>query len=504
MLKQVKLSPFIKDFLLTGATSVTTGLALIIGTSLLAQGLGPDGFGVYSLSRRILATIAPFSTLAMGVAVARHIAVAEDACWRFRLLLSGLLLGVLPSMAVGLFGAAFAAPLSSIIFHQEGYLSVFQATLFMLVGSSFYTVLYAFYRGSGKMGRANLWQLAVIALGPLAVATAYARTGRVEWILFLMGSLYFTAAWPLGLYLLKVDLACWRALNIAGPLKNLSRYALPRIPGDLALAGILSTSTFLAPYFGLLKDAGFLAVGQSLLMLTDTGLAAFGLIVLPKAAQLYSEGRVAFLRQRIADIISLAFHLGLYAALHLLLWSDELVYGWLGADYRDAIPVMRILSVALVPYFIYVLLRSVIDGVDNRAINTFNLYIALIVTVAFSLALGVMGLGPRGLAVGTTAGFFTLGLQTVRYLWRAGWVTPEVLSLIRLKECLWLNAGALAISLSLKSMIGRLIAPAAELGVALVLVIEVVLFSLYFAILRQYKMRWIIQLEQRVTRAGAP
>jgi O-antigen/teichoic acid export membrane protein len=36
-------------------------------TRLLAQGLGPEEFGAYSLTRRIVTTILPFSTLAMGI-----------------------------------------------------------------------------------------------------------------------------------------------------------------------------------------------------------------------------------------------------------------------------------------------------------------------------------------------------------------------------------------------------------------------------------------------------
>jgi O-antigen/teichoic acid export membrane protein len=450
----------------------------------------------------MLATVAPLSTLSMGVALARHIAMSGEITVRARFLLGGFILGVGPGVVVAFVGATASAPLSFLLFNRTGYSSVFAATLFMLAGYSFYTVLYAFYRGSGQMGKANLWQLAVVALGPVFIAAAYAQTGKLERILYLMGALYFAAGLPIARYLLKGFPAKGDGLDIRPQLKELFRYALPRVPAGFALAGIMSTGPFLAPYFGSVKDAGYLVVGQSLFILADTGFSAFGLIVLPKVVQLVSEGRRTLLSHRISDMIALAIHLGSYASLHLVLWSHQLILVWLGRDYLDAIPAIGILAVALVPYLIYVLLRSVIDGAEIRAVNTYNLYVALIVTVSFSLVLGFMGFGVLALAVGTTLGFFTLGLATVRYFWRTRWVSREGLSHMRLKECLWLNAGVLGIGYGIKSMISAVAAPAAGLGLALVL--EIVTFSLYVLILRQLKVDWIFQVEERVVRACMP
>ena len=63
-LRRIHPSPFVKDILFTTITSVLTTVSAIVVTRLLAEGLGPEKFGAYSLSRRMLATIAPFSLLA--------------------------------------------------------------------------------------------------------------------------------------------------------------------------------------------------------------------------------------------------------------------------------------------------------------------------------------------------------------------------------------------------------------------------------------------------------
>ena len=74
----IKLSPFLKDIVLTTITSIVVIISMIFVTRLLATGLGPEGFGAYCLARRIVSFIIPFSTLSMGVALTRYVAISTD------------------------------------------------------------------------------------------------------------------------------------------------------------------------------------------------------------------------------------------------------------------------------------------------------------------------------------------------------------------------------------------------------------------------------------------
>jgi len=72
---QIKLSPFFSDIVATTATSVITIVATVLVIRWLAQGLGPEEFGVYSLARRMVSTVIPLITLAMGVALTRFLGI---------------------------------------------------------------------------------------------------------------------------------------------------------------------------------------------------------------------------------------------------------------------------------------------------------------------------------------------------------------------------------------------------------------------------------------------
>jgi len=494
---KIKLSPFIKDVAFTTITTIVTTFSIIIVTRLLAQGLGPEGFGAYSLARRVLATIFPFSTLSMGVAVARYIAISKDNASQHSYLLSGLLLGVVPSCVVLIIGLVFIHKLTLLIFRSETYLSLLIATLILIIGYSFHTVLYALYRGLGKMSKANLWQLLSAAIGPVIVAILYADSQRVDWIIFLMAICFFITVIPLTYYSYKSFSQSKNVVKMKDCLKELFRYGLPRVPGGLLSAGILSIGPFLAPYFGTLKDAGYLGVGQSVFRVAEGGLVAFGLVALPKVAQLFIQGRNEFLKERVTDIVALIFHIGLFVTLHLLLWSDNIISVWLGNQYLSTIPLMRIILIALIPYLAYIMLRSIIDAVEVKAVNTFNLGISFAIAVAISILLAKIGLGAIGLAIGTTIGLLSVGVLTIFYLWK---IYRFKSGTLMIKKCLWLNAIFIAVAFSSKYGLEKVFKGLTLIGIAVI--IEGILLFLYYLILWKQGARWTLELEARIIKSS--
>lgn len=493
VLRQINPSPFVKDVGLTAATSGLTILSIVVVMRLLAKGLGADGFGAYSLVRQAVSTLMPFCTLGAAVAIARYIAMSNDSRARNGYLLSGFLIIVFSCGIIFTSGVLFRGQLAALIFHEKSYSTLVVGTLFMAVGYALFSVLYSFYRGSGKMGMANLWQLAVMAVGPLAVAYFYAGPGSADIVVFSMGALSLAALVPLARNICPAVAREWNAMRHGGRAKELLGYGLPRVPGGFAFAGIMAVGPFLAPHVGSLKGAGYLLVGQSLFRVAEGGMEAFGTVALPKFAQLLSEEKKVFLRGRITDVVALVFHMGLFGALHLFIWSDALVPAWLGSEYEDSVPLVRILALALVPYLGFVMLRSIIDAVQKRAVNTINLCISFVVTLAFSVFFSRMGFGLAGLAAGTALGVTALGFLSVRYLWKAYRLEAKA---VMVKECIALNA-----ALALVSVVTRHLLETALTGAPLLLAavaVELMIISVYCAGLWKMRAWWMVELKNRV------
>lgn len=491
MLKTIAPSSFIKDIAYTSITLIATVVSLIIVTRLLAEGLGPNMFGAYSLTRNILSTTISFSTLAMGVAIPRYVAITKDYHLKKNYLLSGLILVSISCAAIMTFSLIFKNELTVLIFHDNTYSSLFIAGIVMVIGYSAYSVLYGFYRGLGKMGKANIWQLGIMAVSPAVIAFGYCKSGRVDLIVFLMGIVSFTTVIPLVLYSCRAVFTNKNSLNIWSHLKELSRYGFPRIPGGITLAGIMTLGPFLAAHFISLKDAGYLVIGQSFFRIIEGGTGVFGLVALPKVAQLFAEDRNKFLDDRVNDITSFIFHVGLFATLHLILWSDRIILIWLGEQYVDAIFTTKIFLLTLIPYLVYSMFCPVIDAIEEKAVNAYHIYISFIITLIVSLIFIKLGFGISGLAIGVAIGYLTLGILTLSYLFKRCKFDYKILEI---KKCLLLNSFFIIIASVLRHWFEL-----ENYGMHAVIMEGFFLFVYCFA-LWKINVRWMIELRNRIVR----
>jgi O-antigen/teichoic acid export membrane protein len=488
--RKINVSPFMSDLLTTTATSVITMSSIILVMRWLAQGLGAEQFGAYSLTRRLISTFAPVATVAMGIALPRYLGLHHD---NRRVRYTYLQAASVIVAALILIIVLTCVPLTKIftigIFHDPGYRSLFLASLFMLFGVAFYTILYGYYRGTERITIANLWQLGVMAFGPLVVVGAMSRNSDAAGIVFALGSLFMAAIIPVSYLCLKGHPEI-HLREIRGAARELVRYGGPRTPSGLAFAGMLMIAPFLAPYFGTLKDAGYLVVGQSMFRIVESLVVAFGIIALPRAARYVGSGRETDLSENIGDMVTFIVQIGLFAALQLCVWADLIVLVWLGPAYQEAIPLLRVMVLALPAYLGYVMLRSIIDAVEVKAVNTLNLVIGLVIASGVGIALASAGLGTLGLAIGTTVGFFTVGIVTTLYLWRRCQFTPGMMArtfvsngvfcLIALAAHRWLVTGD-----NVKSLVY-----AAGIETSLLLG--------YLALLWSWGVSWVKQIHRRV------
>lgn len=491
----MKFSPFLRDIVITTATSIITMISSVFVTRYLALGLGPIEFGAYTLAMRVVSTILPASILSMDVALARYGGLYSQQMGKQALhFLGSLWIVSLSTAIISITLAMFRTPLSRAIFSDPAYAPLVNAIAFTLVGYAVYALVYADYRGRQQMGKANLLQIAIIAIGPLILTNLFAAKANASWIVFLLASLYFVALVPL-VRRCRAALKEFEGMNsLLKTSFELLRYGVPRTPGTFAFAGLLSLGPILAPHFAGLEQAGYLTVGQSLIRIVDNMAVAFALVALPRFAYYIANNKENFIRESAAHLIAFLFHIGFFLTLHSWLWADLIVRLWLGEQYLMAIPLIRIISLAIIPYMGFVMLRTVIDAVEVRAVNTWNLFVSLGVEGIASIVLGSL-MGVNGLAVGTLAGFSTLGGLTVLYLRRRFRLTFE--GVLLWGRILCANIGFLLVAWAAKnwwvSLEHGLIAALGRL-----VLVEGVLASSYLLLLRIWKVGWIEQLKTRL------
>ena len=487
----VKLSPFLKNIVTTTITSLLTIISIIFIMRFLAKGLGPEEFGAYSLARRIISNIIPIATLSIDIALARYIAMTNEKKLQGSYVVSSLIsVGAVLTLLL-IIAVSFSNPLSNLIFQSPKYLNLYLASFFLLVGYSIFVITYAFYRGVQKFNIANTLQLCLMAIIPLIIAYNFSYRKDSSLIMFLMGLAFCLALIPLVLIFTKTKIP--QLSDISSTMKTLIHYSLPRIPAGFFLAGLLTLGPLLAGIILGLEEAGYFIVGQSAFRIIESMSVGFGLVALPKISQLVAENKLEFLKSKIEDILIMIFHLGLFITIHIFLWSKEIILVWLGNEYAEAIPVMKIIVLSLGSYLIFVILRSIVDAIEVRAINTKNLAISLVTAGATSIILIYAGLKIIGLAIGTTIGFVVLGIMTFLYLIKRYKISFENFMFRWVLILNILFAGTVII------MKYYLISYLSQNQLLIIgFFVEVMLFLCYLHFFHKKNARWIAELKKRI------
>jgi O-antigen/teichoic acid export membrane protein len=481
-----------KNIATTTITSFIAIISMIFVTRYLAIGLGPEEFGAYSLARRIISNVIPLATLLIGYALTRYIAMTDDNKLRSSFIVSSIISNGAALLLLLLIVVPAGKYLSYLIFHSYEYLKLFYASLFFLVGYSVFNIVYAFFRGMQKFNTANSLQLCITAIIPLIVSYFFAYKKNSSFIMFLMGLAFYLAIIPLVLIIMKTGFPLIR--DVKKSMKTLLKYSIPRVPGGFILAGLLTTGPFLAGLFMGLKEAGYFVVGQSPIRVMGSAIVAFGLVALPKVSQLWANNNEEFLKYRIEDILIMIFQIGLFFTIHLFLWSKEIVQVWLGTEYIDAIPIVKIIVLSLSPYIGFIILRSIIDAVEVRAINTLNLFISFVIAIITSIIFINVGLGMTGLALGTTIGYVSLGILTSNYLIKRYQIP---LKNFMLRWVLVLNIFFAGIIIIIRHLIASSLREIELLIVGFIL--EAIIFLCYLYFFYKKDTRWFSEVKKRIS-----
>jgi O-antigen/teichoic acid export membrane protein len=372
----------------TIATEMLVTIAGILVLKFAGSLLGPVGFGEYSLSRRAVGMLYLPLVMGLGIAAPRYIAIARagamngytESAFATATLTAGLLppftvimlLNVAPALgAVILFGSASLAHL------------VPPATI-ALAGIALHSMVYAIYRGRSEMRLANILQSIDFAVVPVVAflvsendAAAVLTTTGAGWLMVSGVAL---------LHVLYRERRQWRGFaTMREHLAVLLRFGLPRVPGEFALVGLFAIPSLLAVHAHGVVAAGQFSAALSVLTMAAGTFAPVGLVVLPRASAQVATGNLPALRHLVLRILGGGILLAALGVAIGELLIPPFIQWYFGEEFLPAVPYFRAVLLGAIPYSVYILLRSVLDALDVKAVNSRNLVISMCVAVILCL-----------------------------------------------------------------------------------------------------------------------
>jgi O-antigen/teichoic acid export membrane protein len=336
---------------------------------------GLEGFSEYALARRTLSLITPVAVLGADYAIARFVAYLsyKDPALAKTYFVAATTVVTCGVVTISTLLWLFPGLFSGLLFGSPRYYALISAIPWTIAGFGLHSVTYNHLRGQMRFRLANLLVLTNYGFMPilsllLAPSVPLALEG--------MG-----IGWGVTSLLVVPQLRVHYSLSVVR-VREVLRYGLPRVPGDLLLLALYSLPSIVAAHLLDFNSAGIVALGTAALGAFSGLVSPISFILLPTSARYLANREVTVLRAeviRIAMLVLAAVVPGVAITQVLLATAIPL---YLGSGFNDLVP-LRILLVAAVPLSIFTVFRSVVDAHHVRAVNTRNIAIC---TAAFVVA----------------------------------------------------------------------------------------------------------------------
>lgn len=411
---KLKIKPFFKDVSLTFITEAIVLIAFFFIYRLIAKNFGPEGVGEYSLVKRVIGFLEPLLLLGLGVGIPRYIAMSRIKEERNAYIKSGTSVVIFLTFIFLIFINLFKNSFAKLFFGTTNYTNLVLPFSFFLAGLTLHSLAYSYFRGRLLVKIFNSLQVTNLALVPLVILIFFENI-TIEKLITLIGITTFLIAFLFFSFFIKEFFVYIKKWQFKNSLKELLRYSLPRVPADFALAGLFSLGPIFAAHFVFIQEVGYLSLSQSLVNTIGAAIAPLGLILLPKVSNLIANGKEKIIKENLNLFIPALIQCSIFLCFQLIIFTDAIIKFWLGPEFLVAVPITRIMFISLIFYPFYVGIRSILDAIKVKPLNTINLFISFLVflIVSGSLLFLFNFLSPTiSLAIAFSSGLVCLGILT--------------------------------------------------------------------------------------------
>ncbi len=348
-------------------------LLVLLGTvavfKLAVLRFGTEGFEPYTVVRRTISFGQTVLLFGLGVALVRFVAMARSVPEQVGLLRTVAKPLGLVCAAVLVLCAAMPDTLSELFFGDRGHGALLPPVGLLTVGLLLHALIYSYWRGQLRMHLANLLQVVNLGVVPCAamwwgpdLPTVLWATG-VAWCVFS------------GAGLVPV-LFSKRMVPTSSERSRLLRYGLPRVPGDLVLASLLTVPVYVVNHVNGLGAGAQVAFGLTLVNLASSVYSPLSLLLLPTASGLLAAKRWSDLEAQTARTAWTALLSAMAMVCLFQLVASPLLRWYLGPTGEAMVFTSRIVFIGAVFMAVFISLRSLLDAYYAAPRNTFNLLAA--------------------------------------------------------------------------------------------------------------------------------
>ncbi len=390
-LKEKLKSSLGKDIGLTLTSQLVIMIIAFIVNKILSNSLGVEGYGQYSIIKRSSAVLSFVMLSGMGIALPRYLPgfiVKNDKKNAKSTIISSFLIISLVSFLVILGCFLMTDTLGIIITGDNNNQLYFSAVLYafsLALGS----LLYAYYRGSGKFILFSFSQIVIqviILIGVILFGKDLILVLKLWTIAPLLFILISVTIELRNNNLFKNNILSWKN-HIIPQIRTLSSYGFPRLVGDFLLFSLAAFPLIFISRKLSVESSAYFAVGITLTAMVIPLFSFLGMVLLPYVSSAIAENNFIKADKLIGKLLILYIVMAVFATVTLWLGIETFIRIFFSKEFLASSGISKILVASILSESIYLLLRNPIDASSKIPFNTFNMFISFtLMTILFSFS----------------------------------------------------------------------------------------------------------------------
>jgi hypothetical protein len=176
-------------------------------------------------------------------------------------------------------------------------------------------------------------------------------------------------------------------LNLRDRIKELARFGIPRVPGDVVQLLLFAMPGILVAHAANIQVAGIVAFGVAAVSMIGSALTPVSFVLLPFASRMFASGSVRQLRREVIEVVGITMAGTLLLVVILEVFAAPIIRIYLGPNFSSGVDLLRLTLFGALPWGVFITLRSVIDARHVRPVNALNMGISFATFVVLAVLL---------------------------------------------------------------------------------------------------------------------
>ena len=385
-----KKNNFVYDIGITTIAQILIMFCSFAINKIVCVNLSVADYAIYNIIRRTASVITYIMLLAMGIAVPKYLSAAKEeynkekfSLYLFVSIEIVFVMSALTSVVI----IIYKVPMAQVIFSKNSYtyLNTIIPMSIYAIGSAFTTYVFSYYRAVGAFIKYSVSQLAVQLF--MLISSFFLGCNLLAIIyIWGIGSCIY-AFFSLGMFVKENWIAdCFFNREKKSKVrKELLEYCLPRVPGEAILFAFnLVPVLIITNKYGLV-DSSYFSAATSINSMITSLFGFVGVVLLPEVSKSIVNHKLKSVNKNISYLLILYIILSFVAIGFVELFPAFIVQILFQKEYENAIPMIRIVVLSVIPHAFYLLYRNPLDAISKVPYNTVCLTISLCVMVVSML-----------------------------------------------------------------------------------------------------------------------